>query len=138
MYFACAVNSHKEMFSFFIFFSHQVICPCMLLCVQKSRNPDWDILYEKQKILWRSTNPIKSPLLALPYGKPKLQGERGAWLNKWVWFDGRQCDAVVTIIHSDKLSRLAVATIWSDLSKTDLIPFFERIVNAVQFKPHHM
>lgn len=42
---------------------------------QKSRQPDWDNIYGRHKILLRTNEPIKSPLLALPYGKPKLPSE---------------------------------------------------------------
>ena len=39
---------------------------------QKSRKPDWDRIYERSKALSRTGNPIKVPLLALPFGKPPL------------------------------------------------------------------
>ena len=41
--------------------------------MQKNKNrPDWDRIYERSKALSRTNNPIKAPLLALPYGKPPL------------------------------------------------------------------
>jgi hypothetical protein len=47
-----------------------------IIIVQKNKNrPDWDRIYEKSKALSRTSNPIKTPLLALPYGKPPLPSE---------------------------------------------------------------
>ena len=43
------------------------------MIMQKNKNrPDWDRIYERSKALSRTSNPIKAPLLALPYGKPPL------------------------------------------------------------------
>lgn len=49
---------------------------CCTCVTQKNKNrPDWDRIYEKSKALSRTSNPIKTPLLALPYGKPPLPSE---------------------------------------------------------------
>lgn len=44
---------------------------------QKSKKPDWDVVYERYRILTRTDIPIKTPLLALPYGKPNLPSKSG-------------------------------------------------------------
>ena len=54
----------------------------LLFCVQKNKNrPDWDRIYEKSKALSRTGNPVKTPLLALPYGKPPLPSECSVIIN---------------------------------------------------------
>ena len=55
----------------------------LLFCVQKNKNrPDWDRIYEKSKALSRTGNPVKTPLLALPYGKPPLPSECSVIINR--------------------------------------------------------
>ncbi len=47
---------------------------CLSLCFtqKNSHYPDWDLIYDRYKIMAHSSQSIKSPLLALPYGKPPL------------------------------------------------------------------
>lgn len=53
-----------------------IVIVLYIIIYQKNKNrPDWDRIYEKSKALSRTSNPIKTPLLALPYGKPPLPSE---------------------------------------------------------------
>ena len=60
----------------------------ILEIIRQCRNPHWDVVYEKHKILCRMEVPIKYPLLALPYGKPNLSEEKD------MVYSTRQAEAV--------------------------------------------
>jgi myosin X len=48
----------------------------VLEMIKNAHRPDWERIYQAQKILCRISTPIKAPLLALPYGKPPLAPEK--------------------------------------------------------------